>query len=70
MSLTSAAVDLHRALEPASVAWEEVKETWKDPVSRDFEANLWQPLEGRVLTVLSAMDRLAPVLARALRDCS
>jgi hypothetical protein len=70
MSLTSAAVDLSNAIKTATVAWEEAKVGWKDSVSRDFEAEQWQPLEHRVRSLLQAIDRLAPVLAKALRDCS
>ena len=70
MSLTSAAIDLNNAFKEARLVWEEAREGWKDPVSRDFEAHRWQPLEDQVRGVLQAMDRLAPVLAKALRDCS
>jgi hypothetical protein len=70
MSMTSAAVDLSNAVKTVTVAWEEAKEGWKDPVSRDFETERWQPLENHVRSVLQAIDRLAPVLAKALRDCS
>jgi hypothetical protein len=70
MSMTSAAVDLANCLKTATLTWEEVKEGWKDPVSRDFEANQWVPLDHHVRTVIQAMDRLAPILAKAVRDCS
>ena len=43
MSMTSAAVDLSNALKTVDLAWEEVREGWKDAVSRDFEANQWAP---------------------------
>ena len=70
MSLTSAAVDLTNSLKTLALVWEEVREGWKDPISRDFEANHWVPLEAQVRAVVQTMDRLAPVLAKALRDCS
>lgn len=70
MSLNSASVDLSNALETAREAWEDVRAGWNDPVSQHFEAEKWVPLENHTLAVLQAMDRLAPILARALRDCS
>jgi hypothetical protein len=70
MSLTSAAVDLANALKTVDLAWEEARSAWKDVVARDFEENQWAPLEGRVRAVISSMDRLAPILAKAVRDCS
>jgi hypothetical protein len=70
MNLTGTAVDLGNALKLVHLAWEEVQEGWKDPVSRDFEANHLAPLDAQARAVLQAMDRLAPILARALRDSS
>jgi hypothetical protein len=70
MSLTSAAVDLANALESARVAWEQVRPGWNDPVRWDFEDNHWAPLDDQTRAVLQALDRLVPILATALRDCS
>ncbi len=70
MSLNGAAVELTNALKTAGLAWDEAKQGWKDVVSLDFEANHWAPLAGQARAVVQAMDRLAPILAKALRDCS
>ncbi len=70
MSLTGPAVDLGNALKTVHLAWEEAQKGWDDPVSRDFEANHIEILERQTRTVIQALDRLAPVLAQALRDCS
>jgi hypothetical protein len=70
MSVTSPAIDLSNALKIVRLAWEEAQTEWKDAVSRDFEANQWTPLDSHTRAVISALDRLAPILARAMRDCS
>ena len=70
MSIQSAGLDLSNALETVREVWEEVGLGWDDAVRRDFEANQWDALEGQVRAVLQAIDRVAPVLARAVRDCS
>lgn len=70
MSISTAAIDLSNAMKNVRLAWEEAREGWKDSVARDFEANQYDRLEGRVRGVLSAVDRIAPILAKALRDCS
>lgn len=70
MSLSSAAVDLSNALKTVNEAWEEIRLEWNDPVSREVEANTIEPLDRQTTAVLNAMDRLAPILARALRDAS
>ena len=70
MSLTSAAVDLSNALKTATLAWEDARAVWNDSVAQDFQTSQWEPLDGQVRAVLQALDRLAPVLARAVRECS
>ena len=70
MSVTSPAIDLSNALKIVRLAWEEAQTEWNDAVSRDFEANQWVPLDVHTRAVISALDRLAPILARAMRDCS
>ncbi len=37
---------------------------------RSFETNYWLPLKNQVEATLGALDRLAPILARAQRECS
>ena len=70
MSVTSAAIDLSNALKTVRLAWEDAQAEWKDSVSRDFEVNQFDPLESQTRAVIQAIDRLAPILARAVRDCS
>ena len=70
MHLNTGWVELNDALKKMRLLWDETKQEWNDPASRDFEEHCWQPLETHVVSALRAIDRLAPVLARALRDCS
>jgi hypothetical protein len=70
MSLDSGWSELSAALKDLKRRWEEVRQQWDDPVSRDFEERTWTPLEDQTVAVLRALDRLAPVLDRARRDCS
>jgi hypothetical protein len=70
MSLTTASINLADGLKTIGALWEEIRIGWDDPVSRDFETNQWQPLKNQVEATLSAIDRLAPILARAQKECS
>ena len=70
MSLTTASIGLADGLKTVGVLWEETRAGWDDAVSRDFETTHWLPLKTQVEAALQALDRLAPVLARAQRDCS
>ncbi len=70
MSLTTASVELANAMKTVRVVWDDTLEVWKDPVARDFQAQRWDPLVAQVDATLGAIDRLTPILDRALRDCS
>jgi hypothetical protein len=70
VSLTTPWTELNTALKDLRVLWEQTRADWDDPVSQDFEEHYWLPLETQVVAALRAMDRLAPILAKAQRDCS
>lgn len=70
MSLTTTSISLADGLKTAGTLWEEARAGWDDPVSQAFEANYWLPLKTQVESALSALDRLAPILARAREECS
>jgi hypothetical protein len=70
VSLDQGWTELSVALKDLKKRWGEIKEGWDDPVSRDFEERTWTPIELETTAVLRAMDRLAPVLQRAQRECS
>jgi len=70
MSLTTASIGLADGLKTAATLWEEARAGWDDPVSQAFENDYWLPLKNQVESALSALDRLAPILARAREECS
>ncbi|HEY7327935.1 MAG TPA: hypothetical protein VH592_09860 [Gemmataceae bacterium] len=70
MSLTTTSISLAEGLKTAATLWEEARDGWDDPVSQAFENNYWLPLKNQVESALGALDRLAPVLARARQECS
>ncbi len=70
MSLTTASLELANALKTARVVWEQTRTTWKDSVAHDFENNHWEPLAQQIDATIGAIDRLAPTLLRAIRECS
>lgn len=70
MNLNSGWTELNAALKTLREHWEEVQRAWDDAVRRDFEEKHYRPLEAQVLATLRAMDRLAPILRRAQRECT
>ncbi len=70
MSLTTTSMTLADGLKSATILWEDARAGWDDPVAQAFEDDYWQPLNTQVDAVLAALDRLAPIMARAQEDCS
>jgi hypothetical protein len=70
VSLTTASISLADGLKTTGTLWEEARAGWNDPVSQAFEDNYWIPLKTQVEATLGALDRLAPILARAQQECS
>jgi len=70
VSLSTASISLADGLKTAERLWEEARDGWDDPVSQAFENNYWLPLKTQVEATLAAVDRLAPILARAQQECS
>jgi len=70
MSLTTTAISLADGLKTVGTLWEDVRVGWDDPVSKNFENTYWLPLKNQIEATLSAVDRLAPILARAQQECS
>jgi len=70
MHLTTCAMELNAALKTLRLLWEDTRAGWQDSVSRDFESYHWETLETRVVAALRAMDRLAPIVIHAKRECT
>lgn len=70
MSLNASALELANGLKAARQVWERARESWNDAVARDFEAGTWDVLDAGLRAAIGAMDRLAPILERARRECS
>ncbi len=70
MSVNTGWIELNSALKTVRASWEEAKRDWDDAVRRDFEDHHWKLLEQQVLATLRAIDRLAPVIAKAQQECT
>lgn len=69
MSLASGRYQLANAHKSLKQEWEATESIWRDQVRKDFAEAYWDPLEGRLASVLSAMDRLDQSLAQMKNDC-
>jgi len=70
MNLDSGRNTLFKSYKSLGVRWSEVQLYWHDVVQKEFSEQHWEPLEPRVVAVLSAVDRLSQVLAKVQQECS
>lgn len=70
MSLDTGRYQLHSTYKTASAHWDQTQLAWRDQVAKEFEEQTWLPLEKQVKQVLSAIDRLGQIMARARQECS
>ena len=61
---------LSRATKELHDQWQETKEVWSDANARDFAKQHLEPLGPQVTLMLTAINRLREVLAKAERECS
>lgn len=53
----------------ARARWDEAAETWGDAVRREFERDVWVPLDDHVSAVLRAVDQLTLIFTQVRDDC-
>ena len=60
---------LYDAQKTARVRWDQTAELWGDAARREFEENVWVPLDEHVSGVLRAVDQLAVVFTQVRHEC-
>ena len=69
MSLATGRYQLANAFKTLKLAWQSTDAVWRDQVRKDFEETYWGPLEARLASVLTAIDRLDQALGQMKREC-
>ena len=69
MSLSVGRAKLLSALKDLRTRWDRVHMKWDDPVSRQFEKEFLEPLEGKVRAGVSAMENINEIIHQARNDC-
>jgi hypothetical protein len=69
MSLSVGRAKLLTALKELRTRWDRVRRTWDDPVSREFEKEFIEPLDGKVRAGVSAMENMYELIIQARKDC-
>ena len=67
--MSTGSARLNHAVKTLRERWDDTQENWHDVVEHKFTEDVREPLEQRVKAALSAIDRLALVIARSKQDC-
>ena len=69
MGMSSARHRMQAEYRDLMIAWMRTTERWNDPVSKAFESRRLEPIEAKLRTMASAMEKAELQLARARREC-
>lgn len=69
MSVAAGRGKLYAALKNARLRWQTTQEIWQDVVRKQFEEEVWEPLDAQAAAALRGIDRLAQILIQARHDC-
>jgi hypothetical protein len=60
---------IYGSLKDLRIRWEDVQRGWDDPVSKDFDENLLQPLAAEANAVIRGIDRLTQIMHQMQNEC-
>ncbi len=69
MGMSSARHRMQAEYRDLMIAWMRTTERWNDPVSKAFESRRLEPIEAKLRTMASAMEKAELQLAQARREC-
>jgi hypothetical protein len=69
ISTASGRGKLYGVLKDLRFKWEELETLWNDPVRKDFEKDVWEPMVAQSQSAIRAMDRLSQIMMQMQNDC-
>jgi len=69
MSLSSGRAQLANAFKMLKQEWHSTENVWRDQVRQEFAETYWEPLDARLASVLTAIDRLDQAMSQMKHDC-
>ena len=69
ISTASGRGKLYGVLKDIRFKWEELEALWNDPVRKDFEKDVWEPLVAQSQSAIRAMDRLSQIMMQMQNEC-
>ena len=69
MSVSVGRARLFGALKELRQRWSRIHDVWNDPASQHFEQTVIDPLEPRVRSAVTALEKMGQILATVRREC-
>lgn len=69
MSIQSGQRTLKKAYDTLLHRWQRSEEGWHDATREEFAQRYLEPLDPRVRSAISGMERMGSMIAQARRDC-
>jgi hypothetical protein len=69
ISTASGRGKLYGVLKELRFKWEDLEALWNDPVRKDFEKDVWEPLVAQSQSAIRAMDRLSQIMMQMQNEC-
>ncbi len=69
MSMRESQGQIIRAMEELLLHWDRTRDTWRDVRARQFEHEVLEPLQAKVVQAAKVMERMSVNLQRARSEC-
>jgi len=69
MNLQSNKSVLLKVSKDVSTSWGQVKDSWRDTKSQEFERNYLEPLKSNITMAVSVIEKLDKLLTKVRKDC-
>lgn len=70
MSMSTSRAKMLGAMKELTLRWDRCREGWNDEASRTVEERIILPLEPRLRSAVTAMEKMGQILIKARHDCS
>lgn len=69
MNTRASAANLAQAVKDLSIEWDQIKASWRDVKSREFEEKYLEPIPGQVARATSVIEEIDAILRKVKADC-
>lgn len=69
MNLQSDKSVLMKVSKDLKTSWDQVKDSWHDVKSQEFERNYLEPLQSNITMAVAVIEKLDKLLTKVRKDC-